>query len=118
MKPGDVMFGTFDYDEDRSQKKIRPLLILEVMDWGVRVAFGSSQHTGGALPHEFELEADEAAHVYLKKATRFDLKRRQIMPLDVQHPAWAHKGPVGNILSLGRDVQYRLVRTARNAGLA
>lgn len=114
---GDVLFGSFEFNEGK-MKKIRPLLVLEVFAWGVRVAYGTSQVDRPLEKTEVELSMEEAALVGLKKATRFNLGRRQIMPNSLDHPAWRHYGETGNILVLLKEASSRMVRAAIAAGLA
>lgn len=104
MEVGDVFFGHFENDEGNGGK-VRPLLVIEVLEWGVRVCYGTSQQTGDPMPHELILSDEEAKRTGLKKPTRFNLKRRIIA-----QPGTA----TGNVVSLG-DHFLRRMRTAANA---
>lgn len=84
----DILLGYFHYNEGEAQDA-HPVLVLEVYDWGIRVAYGTSQNTHTVpMAHELSLSEEEARLCGLKKATRFDLKRRDILPRDLTDKAW------------------------------
>ena len=88
IEAADIMLGYFHYIAGETDKP-HPVLVLEVKDWGIRVAYGTSQDTNVApLPHELVLSEEEALLCGLKKATKFDLKYRDLLPTDLTDPAW------------------------------
>jgi hypothetical protein len=114
---GDIVWGRFDYEEG-STEDLHPLLVLEVLGYGIRVAYGTSQRAtpGATLANELLLDKAEAQACGLSRATRFELHRRQLMPLDLSDPAWAENPIVGNIRKAGSPAMHRLIKAAKAAG--
>ncbi len=116
---GDILLGLFRYDNNQ-QPEPHPVLVLEVLEWGVRVACGTSQQAETApLPFELALSVEDAKHCGLHKATRFNLKKRDIMPGDLSDKAWvtclSNGSPKIGVLS--PRLYARLRRAAVEAGL-
>jgi hypothetical protein len=113
---GDIVFARIKFSESE-QTKVRPVLVLDITPFGVRVAYGSSQHVGSPLQWEFDVPSHLASAVHLPRATRFDLRCRQVLTPDLGNTAiWVHKGPIGNIEAL-REIGAEILRAYRHSGL-
>ena len=113
---GDILFARVKFMESEDTK-IRPVFVLSVTGVRIEVACGSTQQVGAPLPWEFEVTEELVKVARLKKATRFDLRKRQILtPFTDDASVWVHKGPKGNIADL-RTIGGDILRAYKNSGM-
>lgn len=116
LNEGDIVFARVLFSESE-KSKVRPVLVLEVTPFGVKVACGSSQHVGSPLNWEFDVPTSLAGAVHLPRATRFDLRKRQVLTPRLDDVSiWVHKGAVGSIANL-REIGGEILHAYKHSGL-
>lgn len=110
-KAGQIVYGPFPIKTSDRRKINHYCLVVSAEESMINVAIGTSSHIDSCpKEHEFQVEsAKELNHLRLKKATRFDLTKREWVKPDGFH---IHATVVGN-----DALMRRLFKAARSAGL-